>query len=322
MIRITLNGAALAAALIFTLQLVDSASAVEFTTSYTDGGNWNSIYGQGFKASMTPSPNPGLTATDTVSLDRFQFFKSGNANVTANFRLAILDNIFVDLDTLTTASPQLMGLSTNSIGGTGAILTGAPISFDFDGVNLIYGDGEDSVDNNYAAIFVTVGTDTGSGAPLTPILVPALIADYAETPPGSGTWLPESDYGDVTANYFLGTTNTISGTAGSGRFFAMFNTYFADANFVATFNMESTELDGDFNGDLVVDAADYTVWRDNLGGLYGPGDYDLWKGNFGATAGGGGIAIAGAAVPEPAAAGLSLIAMIGALAVRSRRRDS
>jgi hypothetical protein len=320
MIRITSNGAVLAAALIFTLQLVDSAAAVEFTTSYTDGGNWNSIYGQGFKASMTPSPNPGLTLTDTVSLDRFQFFKSGNADVTANFRLAILDNIFVDLDTLTTASPQLMGLSTNTIGGTGSILTGAPISFDFEGVNLIYGDGEDSVDNNYAAIFVTVGTDTGSGAPLTPILVPALIADYVESSPG--VWTPESDYGDVTANYFLGTTNTISGTAGSGRFFAMFNTYFADANFVATFNMESTELDGDFNGDLVVDAADYTVWRDNLGGLYGPDDYELWKGNFGVTAGGGGIAIAGAAVPEPAAAGLSLIAMIGALAVRSRRRDS
>jgi hypothetical protein len=292
-----------------------SATAVEFTTSYTDGGNWNSIYGQGFKASMTPSPNPGLTMTDTVSLDRFLFFKSGNADVTSNFQLAIVDNIFVDLDTFTTASPQLIGLSSNTINGTASILTGAPITFDFDGVDLIYGDGEDSVDNNYAAIFVTVGTDTGSGAPLTPILVPALIADYVENPPG--TWAPESNYGDPTANYFLGTSNTISGTVGSGRFFAMFNTYFADANFVATFNMETTTLDGDFNGDQKVDAADYTVWRDNLGGLYGPEDYDTWKANFGMTAGGGGIAV-GAAVPEPAALGLLLTALVGAAWMRKR----
>jgi hypothetical protein len=322
MFRLISIGAALVAALFSTLQLVGPASAVEFTTSYTDGGNWNSVYGQGFKASMTPSPNPGLTAADTVSLDRFQFFKSGNTDMTASFQLAILDNIFVDLDTLTTASPQLVGLSSNTIAGTGSILTGAPISFDFEGVNLIYGDGEDSVDNNYAAIFVTVGTDPGSGAPLTPILVPALIADYVETPPGSGTWITESAYGDATTNYFLGTTNFISGTAGSGRYFATFNTYYADANFIATFNMESTQLDGDFNGDMIGDAADYTVWRDNLGGLYGPDDYNLWKGNFGATAGGGEIALAGAAVPEPAAAGLALIAVVGALAVRSRFHTS
>ena len=50
---------------------------------------------------------------------------------------------------------------------------------------------------------------------------------------------------------------------------------------------------GDFNGDGTVDAADFTVWRDNLGGtstvLHGNGsgqatvvhaDYDLWKVHF------------------------------------------
>ena len=51
-------------------------------------------------------------------------------------------------------------------------------------------------------------------------------------------------------------------------------------------------LPGDYNGDHVVDAADYTVWRDNLGtmnvlpndsigGEIGSGQYDQWKTNFG-----------------------------------------
>ncbi|MEN1680074.1 MAG: hypothetical protein AAGJ46_10805 [Planctomycetota bacterium] len=69
-----------------------------------------------------------------------------------------------------------------------------------------------------------------------------------------------------------------------------------------------TQLRGDFNDDGVVNAADYTVWRDNLGGdaavLNGNGtgletvvadDYVVWATNFGATA----AASAGASIPEP-----------------------
>lgn len=298
------------------LVLAPSAHAISFTTSYTDGGNWNSIYGQGFKASIAPNPDPGLAMTDTVRLDRFQFFKSGNADVATDFQLAILDNLFVDLDTLTTSSPELVGLSTNTISGTSTILTGAPITFDFNGLELVYGDGEDSVDNNYAAIFVTVG----DGGSLTPILVPALIADYVETPPGSGTYVPESDYGDALANYFLSTTNFISGTAGSGRYFAAFDPYHADANFIASFNLDDAGLMGDFNKDLKVDAADYTVWRDGLGTDFFPDDYLIWKMHFGEMAAGAG-AVASAGVPEPAAIGTVLVAMaFGALGRGLRRR--
>ena len=68
-------------------------------------------------------------------------------------------------------------------------------------------------------------------------------------------------------------------------------------------------LAGDFSGNGVVDAADYTIYRDNLGGdssvLGGNGtgaatvvqaDYDLWKQNFGNSSAG---SSSGAAVPEP-----------------------
>lgn len=53
---------------------------------------------------------------------------------------------------------------------------------------------------------------------------------------------------------------------------------------------------GDFNGDLVVDAADYTVWRDGLGGSYSAADYDAWRANFGRV---GMLGSASATVPEP-----------------------
>jgi hypothetical protein len=43
-------------------------------------------------------------------------------------------------------------------------------------------------------------------------------------------------------------------------------------------------LPGDFDGNLVVDAADYTVWRDNLGSKYSAGHYAIWRSAFGQTA--------------------------------------
>ena len=92
-------------------------------------------------------------------------------------------------------------------------------------------------------------------------------------------------------------------------------------------------LAGDFNADGVVDAADYAVWRDNLGGdpsaLNGNGsgepevgsaDYLLWRSNFGNSLPGR-SAVDETAVPEPGAfAVLSLCAGIWLLGqlVRSR----
>ncbi len=57
-------------------------------------------------------------------------------------------------------------------------------------------------------------------------------------------------------------------------------------------------LDGDYNNDGVVDAADYVVWRKG----FASGDYATWRTNFRETAGGGLADSSGnlsAAVPEP-----------------------
>ncbi len=72
----------------------------------------------------------------------------------------------------------------------------------------------------------------------------------------------------------------------------------------------SVGLAGDYNGDGAVNLADYTVWRNNLGGNWisnrdsglfgaiGVQDYDVWKQNFGLTMVSGAVHTS-AAVPEP-----------------------
>jgi hypothetical protein len=81
-------------------------------------------------------------------------------------------------------------------------------------------------------------------------------------------------------------------------------------------------LTGDYNGDGVVDAADYTVWRDTLGqsvtpgsgadgdgdGTIDQGDYNTWVMHFGEQSPGSGQG-ASAAVPEPASWALLIVGL-------------
>ncbi|MEQ8847289.1 hypothetical protein [Botrimarina sp.] len=89
----------------------------------------------------------------------------------------------------------------------------------------------------------------------------------------------------------------------------------------------TTVLPGDYNEDGAVDAADYTVWRDNLGeevmlpgenpdaatpGQVDQEDYDFWVSQYGVGGGSG----AAAAAPEPSAAWLLVAAAMAACAAR------
>jgi hypothetical protein len=85
-------------------------------------------------------------------------------------------------------------------------------------------------------------------------------------------------------------------------------------------------LPGDYNGDNIVDAADYVTWRDALGsstalandetpGSVDASDYEVWKANFGQTLGGS-AAVTTGAVPEP---GTMLLLALGAMACVIRR---
>jgi rhamnogalacturonan endolyase len=83
---------------------------------------------------------------------------------------------------------------------------------------------------------------------------------------------------------------------------------------IYTINAQAPVLVGDYNSNGVVDAADYTVWRNNLGGpgsalvnrepsffgVVSTDDYDEWKANVGATANPGAAALNGGAFLETA----------------------
>ncbi|HEX4414978.1 MAG TPA: SGNH/GDSL hydrolase family protein, partial [Lacipirellulaceae bacterium] len=58
-------------------------------------------------------------------------------------------------------------------------------------------------------------------------------------------------------------------------------------------------LPGDFNGDGVVDGADYIVWREGQSPSHIPDDYNVWRSHFGQTAGNVAGAEDFADVPEP-----------------------
>jgi hypothetical protein len=94
---------------------------------------------------------------------------------------------------------------------------------------------------------------------------------------------------------------------------------------------------GDYNENGVVDAADYTVWRNKLGqpgsalpnrdpnnsGAINDDDYDSWKANFGATAGAGSVSGTGSnAVPEPAAGLIWILGVCLAAGARIQRAKS
>ncbi len=97
--------------------------------------------------------------------------------------------------------------------------------------------------------------------------------------------------------------------------------------------LPSMGLVGDYNNNGTVDAADYTLWRNNLGGdgsllganrdpanngLVGASDYNSWKSHFGQTnMGSGSLTIA--SVPEPATLALLAFLLSAVLVVRPTR---
>jgi hypothetical protein len=80
------------------------------------------------------------------------------------------------------------------------------------------------------------------------------------------------------------------------------------------------EVPGDWSGDGVVDIADYVVWRNYLGTRFTQFDYNTWRSHFGQSAASGTAIKMGAAVPEPAALILLIVAVLaGGILVRSPR---
>lgn len=132
---------------------------------------------------------------------------------------------------------------------------------------------------------------------------------------------------------------TLSTHPNSVQFGNMFQTGSGKMHFrtvsyeIGTAGTTLPQVAGDFNADGVVDAADYTLWRNTFGqsvplytgadangnGLVDLLDYNLWKENFGETARGLATSSVGV-VPEPATGLMGLVVLAGWLGCHVARR--
>lgn len=100
---------------------------------------------------------------------------------------------------------------------------------------------------------------------------------------------------------------------------------------IVVYDTIAAGVPGDYNNDGSVNAADYTVYRDNLGlsaaalsnrnpantGVVNAADYTFWKNNYGSTSAAVSLAVS---IPEPTAVALA-VSLFGGLWLSSRRRD-
>ncbi len=316
--RVFVNAAA-PAAQAFTLNKAGNNGTYFHVT--TSGAATSSLSGP-FNAMRTnqtdsKSINVGLSTTTTsaglksgtVTIDNLDITTGGgtgrganDANDTFNVSLTVLDHAtpsFAPASSLTSLSHDFGNL---------AIGAGSP-SFNFDVYNLLATAGF-TANMDFDSV-----TPSGSSAAFTTNLA--------------------ASAGSLVLAGGASHTFTSSLTAMTvGTFSASYILNFSDENIAGALNKSitlmltgKTRLAGDYNGDLVVDAADYAVWRNATGqsvtayssadgdgnGTINNLDFDVWRGNYGQTASGSGTALGTASVPEPAAVGLAMLTLTAAL---------
>lgn len=193
---------------------------------------------------------------------------------------------------LTSGKISLLGSMTNVVNPGGISGAGAPVTFsDTDLTSLVQGWIDGAVPN---LGLVLLNPTTFSGAPQAP--------------------------GDTMARY--ATHESQESLNGGSPDFGGTVLPWDPPQLIISFG---AGLPGDYNSDNSVDAADYTVWRDNPAGFGGPDGYNTWRSNFGtmAAAGTGSAVTFPGTVPEPSTLLLALVATTGlAGQFLSRRRSN
>jgi GH25 family lysozyme M1 (1,4-beta-N-acetylmuramidase) len=157
------------------------------------------------------------------------------------------------------------------------------------------------------------------------------LANYNYTPPTTPPVSQSGVFGSWDFWQYTG-TGTVSGVSGNVDRDVFNGTMQQLSAFIPDFHA------GDFDGNGIVDGRDYIRWRNtknttvnpgtgadaDLSGIIDNADYTIWRANFGKTyslaGSGAGSALGSSIVPEPASAGLVLVATIAGLAGARRRQ--
>lgn len=153
------------------------------------------------------------------------------------------------------------------------------------------------------------------------------LSDTADVMISSGAIFDLSFVGsDTIGALFLGGASQPLGTYGSLASSATYkSSYFTGTGILNVTELVLTAIPGDYNNDGIVNAADYTVYRDNVGqpagtlvndpagGTVGAAQYTQWSSNYGRTAPPASLSVS---VPEPTALLMASIAAVGFLSRR------
>ncbi|WP_221435490.1 dockerin type I repeat-containing protein [Algisphaera agarilytica] len=174
----------------------------------------------------------------------------------------------------------------------------------------------------------TLTLPTVEGEPITYTKAPVLVLDIAVEDPDTGDQLTLA--GILGMNLILPNfeINTLDLRA-SAFDFITFDEPSGLLGLTLNPDVVDITLPGDYNGNGVVDAADYTIWQDSFGsmddlaadgngnGIVDAADYTIWQDNFGNTSAASGLSNF-TIIPEPAS--LLMVSGLGVL-MASRRRN-
>jgi hypothetical protein len=238
----------------------------------------------------------------------FNAFRQSGCSLDAPMSGTVWFSVLVDNTDATGAAgisfnPTAFGDTTNNIQLIGTTLT---VTFSNTTTNNIATLSLNNVHLLLGKLTITSGTD-----------ILSLWAD-----PGSLSSLSAPIFTSSSANFLssLSSTGIISYNNGKSNAGGYLDALIVSNSPTAFIDVTGATVPGDFNGDGIVNAADYIVWRKGLGTTFTPSDYNVWRAHFGQTAGSGSGAIANAAVPEPAT--LLQIILVAAIISTWRRRDA
>jgi hypothetical protein len=206
---------------------------------------------------------------------------------------------------------------------------------------------------SYAGPFSSIAVRRFNSGDTIPAEVPALSGSLLQiSATNLGTLFTYSGQFGINNTGFAGFVNSVGGSLHAGwikirtepsigRLFAVSVLEWAyedvaGRSILAGQTVGNAGIPGDYNNNGIVDAADFTVWRDHLGqtfelenedpadanpGVVDQDDYAFWKSQFGTSGSGAGASTAAAGVPEPSTVSLGVLAL-GAAGVAALRRRS